>query len=223
MTKKGRLGLFTRPSDLVHLKSFFFNSGSLSSEFSQVVQPRPPHLPSGYDFNFINEGRMKRKYLFHTDAVGYLSDREGGPRISLSLSDDDPLKYLNSLLLALFDLGMDFHGVTRSKIGNVHAHLFLFQHFQNIHHIFLHRPFRDNFIPRAFQSSIQSLDQSQHPESPLFFLFHGAVLLFDYRALPIPVFIKRVSFTAGAHLNAGIFSSPASRSRIIAAADLTDR
>jgi len=76
---------------------------------------------------------MERKDAFHTDTIGYLSDRESAFVCTSLFPDDGPFKDLNSFLVSLGDFHMNFHFIARSERDDFFFHVILFDQIQQSH------------------------------------------------------------------------------------------
>jgi hypothetical protein len=100
-----------------------FNLGGFASEISEVVQPRPSHPALGYDFNFINYGRVSWKDALNANTVGDLSDCKARIHGTFAAADNYTLKNLDPLFVTLFDAYMDGNRVTGAERREIEANL----------------------------------------------------------------------------------------------------
>ena len=87
----------------------------------------------GQHFNPVDAGGILWKNPLHTDAVGNLADSKRRVGGSPAFADDNALKYLNPLFFTFFDPHVDFNGIARTEMRQVHAHHFPLQ-FSNVLH-----------------------------------------------------------------------------------------
>src|SRR6266852_5725085 len=81
------------------------------------------HVAVRDHLDFLVARAMKREDALDSDAIGDLAHDKGRADLATSLADHHSFEGLHPLLVALFHLPVDAHGVAGSKIGNVLAHL----------------------------------------------------------------------------------------------------
>jgi hypothetical protein len=119
--------------DVLRNDSSFFNAGSLTSEFSEVVElGASDSSPIDY-LNFLNHRRMHRENSLDADSIGNFPDREAGSGAFTAQGDNDSLENLDSFTCAFNYSYMDFNAIAGAKWRDIHPHLFLFNHSQHIH------------------------------------------------------------------------------------------
>ena len=103
----------------------FPDTSGLAATFAQIKEARAPDPSTGHQFDFFNTRVVQSKGFFHPYTVGYLANGVGCVHVTTFPLNDDSLKNLNSFLAAFDDANVNLHGVTRSKLWMIKAHLFL--------------------------------------------------------------------------------------------------
>jgi hypothetical protein len=76
---------------------------------------------------------MDGKGSFYAYAIGYFPDGKTGTAIAPPFADHDAFISLDPLLLSFDNPYIYLYGITGLKIRYIPSHLFLFEHFNNVH------------------------------------------------------------------------------------------
>ena len=117
--------------------AFFFDAGRFAGKVAQVVEFSPADdAPAGH-FDFLDPRRVDGEGPFDADTIGYPADGECFAGPAALPPDDGAFENLDALAVAFHDFDVDANGVARLEGGNIAAHLFLFECFDNIQGVFL--------------------------------------------------------------------------------------
>ncbi len=104
-----------RPRDLLVL--LVADAGCLAGKISEVEQPPAAHDATRCDLDLLEPRAVQHEGALHTHVEAHLADAERAACAGAVLLDDDPLKDLNSVLVALDDSVVDAKGITDPEIG----------------------------------------------------------------------------------------------------------
>ena len=126
-------------SSFLHVKDLnsFFDLGSFTHTAAQIIQLCSANFTVADNFHLINDGRMHREYLFHTDAIRNAADGEGFFNTAMLLCNDSAFKNLNSFAATFFYLNVNLDLITDCNFGMICLDLRISQCFHQIHGSFL--------------------------------------------------------------------------------------
>jgi hypothetical protein len=103
------------------------NSGSLTSQSTQVVEFCSPHSPSLHEIDVVYDGGMERENPFNTNAEARFTDGNGFSGTAVLTRNDYTFKRLQALLsLRFLDANVNAHSIARLKLGNILSQLGIF-------------------------------------------------------------------------------------------------
>ena len=102
------------------------NSRGLTGQITKIVEAATAYDALALDLDFVDSRRVEREGSLDTNTVGGFPYGERSAIAALAAANADALEYLNTLFIALHDLGMDSYGVTRSKCREFDSGLFGF-------------------------------------------------------------------------------------------------
>ncbi len=112
---------------------YFFNPGSLTTQFADVIQLRPADSSGADDFDLVDDLGVQGENALHTMPKGNLADGEGGSDAAVFEANTNALEHLDAFLIAFLDFDVNFDGVTRIELRDVRSQLLLFNCIDDVH------------------------------------------------------------------------------------------
>ena len=109
----------------------------------------------------VDEGGVQGEDTFHAHAVGDLANGHGSAHGAAVHTDHVALEHLDTFLFTFDDTEVHFHGVAGLESGNIKAHLFAFDLFDDGHVLLL----KEVVAPSDGQPEVMSLRLSVTPET----------------------------------------------------------
>jgi hypothetical protein len=98
---------------------FFLDAGGAAAQGAKVVEAGAADLALAHDFDFVDAGGVAQEGALYADAVADFADREGGGGAGAADADDVAFEDLDTLAVALNDLGADADVIAGGEIGDV--------------------------------------------------------------------------------------------------------
>lgn len=98
---------------------FFFDTGSLAAEFTQVIKLCTANLAAADNVNVVNDRCVQRENAFDTNAKANFAYRNGLANAAVLAGDDNAFKNLKAFLVAFLNADVHLNGVAGLECGNV--------------------------------------------------------------------------------------------------------
>ena len=92
---------------------------SLAGQVAEIEEASPPDDTLADDLYLLDARRVREENALDAHVEAHFADRERASSARSMTLDDDPLKYLGSLLVAFDDAVVDSHAVANAKLGKV--------------------------------------------------------------------------------------------------------
>ena len=103
------------------------NSGSLTTQSTQVIELCSAHSSSLDEIDVVDDGGMEREDPFNPNPEACLADGNGFSGAAVLARNDDTFKRLQALLgLRFLDANVNAYRISRLKLGNILSQLGVF-------------------------------------------------------------------------------------------------
>src|SRR5579859_1380249 len=108
------------------LVASLLEAGGLPTQSAHVVEVLAADLIVAHDLDLVNARRVEQIGALDADIVRDTADGEGAVEPRAAQMNDDALEDLDTLAIALDDLGVHAHGVAGLQRWNILAQVFFF-------------------------------------------------------------------------------------------------
>jgi len=104
-------------------QAFFFDTGSLASQLSQIKELGASDLPTPHDLDRIQFRRVQGKNALDPHPIRHFTHRERASSTSAAEGNDNSFKRLDTFTIALYEPDLYAHRIASAKLREVLFHL----------------------------------------------------------------------------------------------------